>query len=125
MSITTRLRGKDSIVLDWSTGKAAVSLETYVKSKTCTGYNSDDSAYFHVEVIILQEIVDSYHELMKTKDGIMDALNVVNGNLRDISRKERQVRGQLARMKLTDDGMEDILNAPELRALIDDSVVAG
>lgn len=47
-----------------------------------------------------------------------DELMVVHQDIKSVSRKERQIRGHLAEVKLKENGLEDMLTNPEMLQLI-------
>lgn len=122
---TVELAERDAIQLCWDKGVATISLTSKIKSKTVSGYSGEVSGTVKIELPIDGADVDRYKQLMADKAKMTDQLNQVQTNLRDVSRKERQVRGKLAQMKLAEAGMSDLLNDAGLLALVDESVLNG
>lgn len=110
------------VVIEWSKKVLNFNLATTVRSKSVTGdaYRSKTSGTVGGQVEIDSNVQKQYQELIEKKQKIADELTVINNNLRDMSRKERQVKGQIAEMKLSSCGMEQLLQEPTLLALIDD-----
>lgn len=113
----------NAISLDWDKRIATVSMFGKIKSKSHGGYHGETSGTVKIELPIEDADADRYKELMAKKTDLTDKLNQVQTNLRDVSRKERQVRGALAQKKLSEAGMDDLLNDSGLLALVDESVL--
>lgn len=62
--------------------------------------------------------VEEYNSLIEQKTVITGQLGEVNNALRDVSRKERQIKGKIAELKLTELGLTDLLEAPEIQLLL-------
>ena len=112
--------------LDWDKGQVSVRVShKMVALVAADTYNKTSEGSVNVVVAIDANIVVEYQNLMARKAELTEQLTAVNNNLRDISRKERTVRAKLATMKLEEAGMSDLLNSPELLALVDGSVIDG
>lgn len=107
--------------IDWIKKEVTFLVEVLIQSLTVTsGYNHKSHTTIAGMLPIPNDSQETYHFLMDTKSGLTDKLNVVNTNLRDMGRKERQIKGKMAEMKLQELGMEDLLQEPALLALIND-----
>lgn len=115
--------GDDGIKLNWDTGVARIVLSTRIKSNSVSGYSGEQSGSIYVEVPLLEEDVVKYKALIVHKTELLNKLNQVQHNLRDVSRKERQVRGVLAQWKLIEAGMGELLVDNNLLALVSESVL--
>jgi len=115
--VEVEVKLEKNLNVDWNKGVVNYVLETSVRSLSVDAdtYRSKSSGTVAgVHTIDVTE----YNQLMEQKNVLTEKLTIVNNNLRDVSRKERQVRGQLAELKLKNLGMEDLLNEPTLIGLI-------
>jgi hypothetical protein len=69
-------------------------------------------------VKIPSDVIDSRKELQATLESENAELLVVMDAIKSISRKERQIRGRIAEMKLENSGMSALINNPELLKLV-------
>jgi hypothetical protein len=113
--------------VDWTDGSVTYKVLTDVQSKTipASHYSGHYSDSIKCKFDIDQKDLDQYKDLMEQKTAITNVLGEININLRDVSRKERQVRAKLSEQKLTDMGMQDLLSNPEMLMLIDTTDVIG
>lgn len=71
-----------------------------------------------VEFPISTNDVNRHKELNEKVSDLSAELTEVLTLIKTVSRKERQVRGRIAEMKLKDSGYEGLLNSPDLLALV-------
>lgn len=103
----------------WESQKVicTVSILTTVAGQTDSYYCGSNSIV-KVDMTIPNEIQSEYKQLLSSKTILLEQLQELNGLLRDVSRKERQVRGRIAEQKLENLGMTDLLNEPSLLKLV-------
>lgn len=121
ISITTGFLKDFTVVMNQ--GHVSTKLETTVLSNMVT--KSDHSEWLTTSVTINvpigADLILDYNSLMEQKSVQTSLLAKINADLRDINRKERQIRGRIAEMKLKDMGMEQLLMEPTLLSLINES----
>jgi hypothetical protein len=119
-TLTTSIDDK-SFLIDWEKGTIRYTIDTKLKSNTFTGdnYNTYTSGSFYGQMTIGSTSIVEYREAMAAKSRISAILAEINNSLRDVSRKERAIRGKIAEQKLTSMGMTDLLNNPQLLQLVD------
>lgn len=124
VSITQRC--DDIISVLWDTSLVSINVVTTVRSlkyqKHTAYYNKEcTSGEVEVQLTISPDAVLEYKQLNNEISELTAELVKVNTDLREMSRKERKVRGIIAEMKLKDMGMEDLLNEPQLLAIVNNS----
>lgn len=123
--VVVELKLESEPTIDWSKQQVNYQLGSSVKSVSVhEGYRCSSTGTIVGVLPVPAADQTNYHSLMDTKNGLTDKLTVVNNNLRDIGRKERQIKGLLAEKKLQEIGMEGLLNEPSLLALINDPLQA-
>lgn len=119
--VTIESKLEDDLMIGWEQMQVQFKVCIIIKSNSIsTGYCHSNSSTVKGVVPIHANLLTEYTTLMAQKAALNDKLVIVNSNLRDISRKERQVRGTIAEMKLKTTGMEDLLTEPTLLNLIND-----
>jgi hypothetical protein len=116
----------NEVEVSWEKSLITVDVLTNVRSlkyETKVGYYNKEAATVEVQVQlpISSAAIAEYNQLHKDISDRTADLVKVNNELRDMSRKERKVRGVIASMKLKDMGMEDLLNEPQLLAIVNNS----
>lgn len=116
----------DKPAVDWDKGSVGVTITTRVESKTRqTGYSRTTEGSVLVDVNVSPQIMADYKEQMATKATITERLNEVQSMLRNMSSKERQIRGKIAELKLQSLGATELLENPQLLGLVDLSDIVG
>jgi uncharacterized protein YPO0396 len=108
----------DEFKLNWEKQHVTFSITTHSNSFVKVNYQSDNSATITSAIPLSTDLMSAYNNTLTEKQNIMDQLTVINNELRDISRKERQVRGRIAERKFVASGLEDLLSDQELVKLI-------
>ncbi len=108
----------DEFKLNWEKKHVTFDITTNVKSSVKVDYRDEQESHITSAVSLAPDIISSYEHNMEEKRLVMENLSNINNELRDISRKERQVRGQIAERKFVASGLEDLLNDQELVKLI-------
>lgn len=122
VTVTVKLRPDPIVHMD--KGYVQSTMETTLTSKSTLsndGSYKKDTSYVNIQVLIEIGLVQRYKDLMVAKNEQTSLLAKINADLRDINRKERQIRGRIAEMKLKDMGMEQLLIEPTLLQLISES----
>ncbi len=111
--------GSAATTINWNeqTVLCQVAMATKVDGKKDAYYGSGHSTV-RVDMVIPVDIHFEYKQLLSSKEQLLSELQELNSLLRDVSRKERQVRGRIAEQKLENLGMTDLLNEPSLLKLI-------
>lgn len=109
----------DDVSVIW---KAQYSEKVGVKINVGMWDKSNERSYAsHTKTIMrpLNQIDIDEHQRLNTELEQANAeLLVVLGQIKDVSRKERQVRGRIAELKLEQAGKTDLLSNPDLQKLI-------
>lgn len=122
---TVRVDDKDYTV-KWELTQVVYTIRIESKSTTSTNqYNKETSGSFQGQFDIDAGLVDQYNDLMAEKANITLVLTEINNSLRDVSRKEREIRGKITEQKFAALGMEELLVNPDLLMLIDTSNLVG
>ena len=116
----------DDVRVNWEKGIVSIDVETTTKSRKYVGksdyYDKKEStSEVQVHLSISPKALNEHNSLNKEIADLTAELMKVNNQLRDMSRKERQVRGVIATKKLTEMGMEDLLNDGDLLAIVNNS----
>lgn len=122
---TNEVLGISSIVEDvtvsWSKERNAVpsivvqvqiSNDDHDGGYTARGFGKN----FRVEIVT--ENVAEYEKLTGEKDDLSSELANIMGLIKSVSRKERQIRGQISAKKLKEAGAESLLNDESILALV-------
>ena len=81
-------------------------------------YNQSMTSKLEGYVVVSDSDVEQYKLLMDQKAEVNRQLMDINNELKDISRKERKVRGIIAERKIQETGMADLLQDQQLLQLI-------
>lgn len=108
----------DNFKLDWEHKHVSFTMSTVVKSLVKVDWNTESGACVNSAVPLHSKLVEQYDQIMDEKRDVMEELTKINNDLRDVSRKERQVRGKIAERKFVASGLEDLLADQELVKLI-------
>lgn len=108
----------DNFKLDWERKHVSFRITTKIKTTVKVDYYTENDTSITTAISLAPDIISSYERTMDEKRLVMENLSNINNELRDISRKERQVRGQIAERKFVASGLEDLLNDQELIKLI-------
>lgn len=116
---------KDKFKLEWENKYVGYILNHEMKSKTTpTGnYSHSTAGNISGRYQLAEADICKYGQLMEDKSKITSTLAEINNQLRDVSRKERQVRGRLAEQKFAAAGLDELLQDQSLLQLIDTSVI--
>lgn len=104
--------------LSWDKKHVTFEVETIITTHVKVNWTSTSSSEVTSAIDLHPDIIDSYNLLMEDKRVVLDGLSTINNELRDISRKERQIRGRIAERKFVASGLEDLLADQELAKLI-------
>lgn len=77
-----------------------------------------DSSSGKMEFDIPAEHLTNYDGLVKQRDELTQRLSTVLVEIKSVSRKERQLRGQLLEQKFHDQGFADLIQRPEFANLL-------
>ena len=116
LSINTTIG--DNFKLDWEKKHVSFTVNTVVKSLVKVDWNTEGGSCVNSAVPFHSDLFSAYDNAMEEKRVVMDELTKINNDLRDVSRKERQVRGKIAERKFVASGLEDLLADQELVKLI-------
>lgn len=108
----------DEFKLDWENKRVSFVVRTKLVSSVKVDWRTDNSADVTSAVSLAPDVVSGYEHALEEKRVVMEGLTNINNELRDISRKERQVRGKIAERKFVASGLEDLLADQELAKLI-------
>lgn len=128
---TTNTKLERDLSINWNNNRVDIMFDVEVKSNTVTeGYNHRSTFTLQVQYTIPESDLVQYQALMDEKNRVTAILAEINNQLRDVSRKEREVRGMIAEKRLADAGMDGLLDNPDILKLIAiepilDSVVQG
>lgn len=80
-----------------------------------------DGAVFTKSIVkpILPKIVKQREEVKKALESKNAELMEVMGQIKSVSRKERQIRGRISEMKLAESGFSGLLDNPEILKLVE------
>lgn len=119
ITVTTQL--DDSMTLDWDKSHVNYCLDLNIKSNL-VGCNYQTNECIGGVELISSVNYDEYQSLMTTKTYLTNKLVVINDNLHNIERKERQIKRLLTEKKLQEIGMGELLNDPSLLTIINDPI---
>lgn len=108
----------DEFKLDWENKRVSFVVRTKLVSSVKVDWKQEDLAEVTSAVGLAPDVVSGYEHALEEKRVVMEGLTNINNELRDISRKERQVRGKIAERKFVASGLEDLLADQELAKLI-------
>jgi hypothetical protein len=91
-----------------------VKVSSQVKSN---GYRND-SFIRDIPIPLTKSDIKRHQQATDRLTNLRDELNGVMAQIKQVSRKERQVRGRIAAMKLQESGFKDLLDSPELQQLV-------
>lgn len=109
----------DEGTVDWEKKIVVFVVRTELAAHLTIGYSGSACNSVSVGVPIQADVVYEYTNLMKEKTEQLSLLSSVNEKLKSMGRKERQIKGRIAELKLEQAGMSDLLNSTDLLALVD------
>lgn len=102
--------------IDWNSGVADVEIE--LKDNQATKRSYRDSIGFERQVPVPKVTLKKHEKLAEELATEREGLSRQMSELHDLPRKERQVRGRIAKMKLAESGASDLLKDKELMKLV-------
>ncbi len=113
----------ESVTVNWKNEDdgyvgSTIKVEVEVSEKEKTGRWNADSLTTTRKVKIPSKTLKDKTAWEKQLEGLNAELLEVMGSIKGVSRKERQVKGKISGMKLEAGGFADLLNSPDLLALV-------
>lgn len=107
-----------SLTVVWSEKESHISVSLAIRDFKEDGTFLRNTNSKTLSASIVQNDIDLHWSLMKEKNGYETDLGEVMVAIKNVSRKERQVRGKISEMKLAQSGLSELLNNAELTKLI-------
>lgn len=107
----------DNVSINWKNSELIVRVKIKSVSKDIHG-NSINSMYKNYYDPLSIEVVKQHKQNHADVESAQAGLTETMNRIKDISRKERQIRGEISRRTLEDAGMEELLNDKALQGLI-------
>lgn len=115
-----RAEAKDTVYLDWGSGKAGFEVQIRLTADTSSHsyYGSNISLTTRMYEAIAPEARTTHEQHVRLIESQQASLAEVLDRIKSVARKEREVRGRIAMRKIEDSGYASLLDDDELLKLV-------